>query len=348
MSTPRVVHYLNQFFAGIGAEAEADTPPGRKEGAAGPAVALQQALGDRAQVVATVYCGDNYAVEREQALDEILALIAREQPDIVVAGPAFAAGRYGLTCGEVCARAQAQLGVTAVSGMHPNNPGADLYRTKVHLARTRESALGMGEAIQTLARLALKLHAKEKLGSPQADGYLPTGQRVPYFAERTAAERAVDMLLRKTHGQEFTTEWAVPEYHRVDPAPPIRNLAGAKVALVSSGGVVPRGNPDRLEAAYATKWLKYPIADLDTLTPEQWQSVHGGFDTTIINQDPNRMVPLDALRTLEKEGAFAKLHDQMYTTVGNTAAIPTMRRFAQEMIKELQGAEVEGVLLTSA
>jgi glycine reductase complex component B subunit gamma len=348
MSTPRVVHYLNQFFAGIGAEAEADTPPGRKEGAAGPAVALQQALGDRARVVATVYCGDNYAVEREQALDEILALIAREQPDIVVAGPAFAAGRYGLTCGEVCARAQAQLGVTAVSGMHPNNPGADLYRTKVYLARTRESALGMGEAIQTLARLALKLHAKEKLGSPQADGYLPTGQRVPYFTERTAAERAVDMLLRKTHGQEFTTEWAVPEYHRVDPAPPIRNLAGAKVALVSSGGVVPRGNPDRLEAAYATKWLKYPIADLDTLTPEQWQSVHGGFDTTIINQDPNRMVPLDALRTLEKEGAFAKLHDEMYTTVGNTAAIPTMRRFAQEMIKELQEAEVEGVLLTSA
>jgi glycine reductase len=140
----------------------------------------------------------------------------------------------------------------------------------------------------------------------------------------------------------------VPEYHRVDPAPPIRDLSGAKVAIVSSGGMVPRGNPDRLEAAYATKWLKYPISELDTLTAEQWQSVHGGFDTTNINQDPNRMVPLDALRALEKEGTFGKLHDELYTTVGNTAAIPTMRRFAQEMIRELQAAEVEGVVLTSA
>ena len=85
----------------------------------------------------------------------------------------------------------------------------------------------------------------------------------------------------------------------------------------------------RLEAAYATKWLKYPIADAGHAdAPDQWQSVHGGFDTTIINQDPNRMVPLDALRALEQEGAFGQLHDQLYTTVGNTSAIPTMRRFA--------------------
>ena len=348
MSTPRVVHYLNQFFAGIGAEADADTPPGSKAGAVGPGLALQQALGEHAQVVATVYCGDNDAVEREGAVDEILALIAREQPDIVIAGPAFAAGRYGLTCGEVCARAQAELGVTAVSGMHPNNPGADLYRTQVYLARTRDSALGMREAVQAMARLALKLHAREQLGSPQTDGYLPTGQRTPYFVERTAAQRAVDMLLRKAHGEAFTTEWPVPEYHRVDPAPPIRDLSRAKVAIVSSGGVVPRGNPDRLEAAYATKWLKYPIADLETLTPQQWQSVHGGFDTTNINQDPNRMVPLDALRALEKEGAFGKLHDEMYTTTGNTAPIPTMRRFAQEILRDLQAAEISGVVLTSA
>ena len=36
MSAPRVVHYLNQFFAGVGSEEQADLPPGRKEGAVGP------------------------------------------------------------------------------------------------------------------------------------------------------------------------------------------------------------------------------------------------------------------------------------------------------------------------
>ena len=49
MTTLRVVHYLNQFFAGIGAEDRADTPPGHREGPVGPGRLLQQALGDRAE-----------------------------------------------------------------------------------------------------------------------------------------------------------------------------------------------------------------------------------------------------------------------------------------------------------
>ena len=87
---------------------------------------------------------------------------------------------------------------------------------------------------------------------------------------------------------------------------------------------------------------------LDTLAPEQWTSIHGGFNTTNVNEDPDRMAPLDALRSLEREGVFRELHDLMYTTTGNTSAIPTMRRFGQEMVRELRAAEVDGVILTSA
>ena len=97
-----------------------------------------------------------------RAIDEILALIAREQPGHRRRGPAFATGRYGLACGEVCARAQAQLGVPVVSGMHRTNPGADLYRTKIYIAHTRDNAAGMADAIKTMARLALKLHARKR------------------------------------------------------------------------------------------------------------------------------------------------------------------------------------------
>src|SRR5215468_7006022 len=99
MTTLRVVHYLNQFFAGIGAEDKADTPPGRREGAIGPGRLLQQALGDRAQIVATVYCGDNYAGEKPDAVDAIVDLMAADRPEIVITGPAFSAGRYGWACG---------------------------------------------------------------------------------------------------------------------------------------------------------------------------------------------------------------------------------------------------------
>ena len=348
MNTIRVVLYLNQFFAGLGAEEFAGTGPGKKAGAVGPGIALQQALGEGAQVVATVYCGDNYANEQAGAIDEILALVAGERPDILIAGPAFTSGRYGLACGALCARAQEALSIVAVTGMHSDNPGADLYRTKVHIARTRESAAGMGEAMKAMARLALKLYARVPLGTPEEDGYIPTGRRVHFVAEQSAAQRGLDMLVKKVSGQSYTTEWPTPSYSQVTPAPPVQDMAHARIALITTGGVVPRGNPDRLESAYASKWLKYPIGALDHLAAGDWQSIHGGFDTTNVNQDPDRMAPLDALRELEHEGAFAHLANDLYTTTGNTAAIPTARRFAQEMLKELRANDVQGVLLTSA
>ena len=52
--------------------------------------------------------------------------------------------------------------------------------------------------------------------------------------------------------------------------------------------------------------------------------------------------------SLEREGAFQDLADDLYTTTGNTAAVPTVRRFAQEMLKELRANDVQGVILTSA
>ncbi|MGH7339512.1 MAG: glycine/sarcosine/betaine reductase selenoprotein B family protein, partial [Candidatus Rokuibacteriota bacterium] len=84
MTTLRAVHYLNQFFAGIGAEDKAETAPGQREGAIGPGRVLQQALGEGAQIVATVYCGDNHVAEKPGAVDAIVDLIAEHRPDLVV------------------------------------------------------------------------------------------------------------------------------------------------------------------------------------------------------------------------------------------------------------------------
>jgi glycine reductase len=347
MSTLRVVHYLNQFFAGIGAEDKADTPPGRREGALGPGRLLQQTLGERGRVVATVYCGDNHVSENVEALGDIVDLIADARPDIVITGPAFSAGRYGVACGEIAARVRERLNVVAVTAMHPENAAAELYRTKVYVVATSKSAAGMADALAAVARMALKLASGERLGSPVDEGYLPTGRRVFENAPRTAGERAIDMLLRKLRGERYITEWAVPRYARVTPAAPLRDPSKATIALITTGGLVPRGNPDRLESGYATKWLRYSIKGLDELTPDRWQSVHGGFDTTLINLDPHRVVPLDAARELEREGIIGRLFDELLVTTGNTSVIPDIRRFAREMTQELKAAGVEGVILTS-
>ncbi len=347
MTTLRVVHYLNQFFAGIGGEDKADTPPGQRPGAIGPGRMLAQAFGDRGQIVATVYCGDNYIAEKPTALTEVLDLIAEHQPEVVIAGPAFSAGRYGWACGEVATHARERLGVTAVTGMHVDNAATEIYRTKLYIVSTEKTATGMVDALRTMARLALKLAAGTPLGSPADEGYVPTGRRVFEVAARPASERAVEMLLRKVRGEPFTTEWPVPRYNRVPAAPPLRDPARATIALVTTGGLVARGNPDRLESGYATKWLRYSIAGADALPPEQWQSIHGGFNTTLINEDPHRVVPLDVARELEREGVIGRLHDEFFTTTGNTSVIPTMRRFAHEMGSALKAASVEGVILTS-
>jgi len=64
----RVVHYLNQFFGGLGGEEKAGTPLEKHEGAVGPGKLLEQLLGDGAQVAMTLVSGDNYAVENQQSI----------------------------------------------------------------------------------------------------------------------------------------------------------------------------------------------------------------------------------------------------------------------------------------
>src|SRR5262249_62105060 len=97
----------------------------------------------------------------------------------------------------------------------------------------------------------LRLAAREPLGSPSEEGYLPTGRRVFHRADRPATDRAVDMLLRKIHGERYTTEWEVPRYSLVPPAPPLHDPATAKIALVTTGGLAPTVNPDPPQAGHA-------------------------------------------------------------------------------------------------
>jgi betaine reductase len=94
MQPLRVVHYLNQFFGGIGGEDRADLPVEVRSGALGPGRGLEQQWAGAAQIVATIIGGDNFvstrAVEAEVA---IRAALHEHQPDLLVAGPAFNAGR---------------------------------------------------------------------------------------------------------------------------------------------------------------------------------------------------------------------------------------------------------------
>jgi glycine reductase len=348
MDKIRLIHYINQFFAGIGGEEKAGISPGVKKGAVGPGQLLQSLIADKGEVVATVYCGDNYINENwDVGIREIIRIISDFNPSVVLAGPAFSSGRHGLACGGICQAVQEKLGIPAVSGMHEENPAVDQYRSKVYIAATSETARGMKEAMSVMVKLAVKLALGEPLGPAAEEGYISRGLRRNEFAAKTGAERAVDMLIRKVKKEAFVTELPLPKYDVVPSAPPIKDLSKATIALVTEGGCVPKGNPDRIESGWATKWAKYNISGLSRLSDEGYECVHGGFDTTRINEDPNRLVPLDVLADMEKEGVIGKLYNHYYVTVGAMGSIQTMKRYGLEIAKELRAAHVDGVILTA-
>lgn len=346
--TIRVIHYVNQFFAGVGGEEKAGVGPDQKPGAVGPGMALKQLLGDKGEVVGTVYCGDNYVNEHPEAVDQIVDLIAALKPDLVVVGPAFDAGRYGIACGLVGAAVQERLKVPAVTGMHEENPGVDMYRKQVYIVPTGQSAVKMREALGAMVALGLKLVEGARIGTPAEGGYFARGLRFTRSVEQPAAVRAVEMLLKALRGDQVETEWPGPNYDRVTPPKPIGDMTHATIALVTSSGVMRKGNPDHIESTFATKWLKYDLNGVNDLnSPRDWETIHGGYDTRHVNANPNRVLPVDILREFEKSGALGKLHNTFYTTVGSGQSTTNAKKFAQEIIVDLKKSQVDGVIFVA-
>lgn len=348
MARLRIVHYLNQFFGGIGGEEAARVELSERGGAVGPGRLLQASLGDAAEVVATVIGGDIYMAERpEDAAAEALSLIETYQPDVVVAGPAFDAGRYGIACGAVCRAVQRDLRRPAVAAMAPSNPAAGLYRD-VYIVPSGNNAASMAATVPSLARLALKLARRETLGPAEEEGYLPRGVRRRAMRDRSGANRAVDMLVARMWDRPFVSEVPRLAYETVPPAPPLRDLAGARIGLVTSGGMVPRGNPDRLVSGGAKNWFRYSIDGLPALTVADWESVHGGFSTVVLNtHNPNYAMPLHIVRELEREHVLRGIYPWFFSTTGNGTAVTDAKRFGAQMAEEFRAGGVGGVLLVA-
>lgn len=337
----RVVHYLNQFFAGVGSEEAAGTPPTVADGPLGPGRRLAALLGAEHQIVATVFCGDDYAAT-PGAVGEIVSLVRAARPDLVLTGPAFTSGRYGLACAQVAAAVTA-AGIPALAAMHEDNPGLDEAGV-VPVVASGPAARHMGPSLERLAAAAHKLARAEAL--TVQDGRINRPARRGVLADRTGAERAIDLVLARLAGDQAATEVPLPRFEPVSPAPPI-DPSTATVALLTEGGLVPDGNPDRLESARATRWLRYPLPSGGELPAGDYCSIHGGFSTAWANKDPHRILPLDAATKLEHEGSVGRLHREYLVTTGNGTSVGNARRFGVEWAAELRRAGIQAAILTS-
>lgn len=346
----KAVYYINQFYAGIGGEGKADVGLMTFDEKKGPAIGIEDLWQGEMEIVKVISCGDNFINNEEKfksVLPEINNILKEANPDVFIAGPAFNAGRYGVACGKLCDYVKNELKIPSVTSMYYENPAVNMYVKNNYIVESTETSAGMRKVLPTLANLSLKLAKRENIGPARLEGYLPTGHRYNEYHDKTGAERTVEILLRKLNNENYTTEVPLRDLDKVSPAAPFKDIENAKIALITTGGLVPKGNPDKLKQAFSVTYGKYNIDGLDSIQADEYESIHGGYDTTIVNQDPNRLVPLDELRNLEREGKVGEIYEKFFTTCGIGTNVENSKDIGRKMVEDLKRENVDIVILTS-
>lgn len=133
----------------------------------------------------------------------------------------------------------------------------------------------------------------------------------------------------------------------VNPALPLKTQSRPVIALVTEGGLVPMGNPDKLESARASNFLRYSLEGIDDLRPGEFESIDRGWNNKYVNDDPNRLLPLDIMREFEKERVHSELYAYYYTTTGAGTSVDNAKKMGKKIGRELKARGVSGVIFTS-
>lgn len=350
MAKLRAVYYINQFYAGIGGEEMADTGLHIYEEKKGPALGIEPMWKGEMEVVKVLVCGDNF-INTDEKFESILPQIKKEileaQPDIFIAGPAFNAGRYGVACAKMCDYVKKELNIPSVTGMWWENPAVGMYVKDNYIISTTETASGMRKSFPKVAALALKIAKKEEIGPAYKEGYLPTGHRYNEYHEKTGARRVTELLLDKLYHRPYRTEVPLRAFEQVPPAEAVCSMEDVQIALITTGGLVPTGNPDKLKQAFAVSYGKYNMEGLKSLDKGVYESIHGGYDTTDASNDPHRLIPLDGMLELEKEKRIKAVFPYFYTTCGVGTNVETSKEMGSSIAEDLKNSGVRAAILTS-
>ncbi len=165
---------------------------------------------------------------------------------------------------------------------------------------------------------------------------------------KPAPQRCLDMLLAKYKGEPFQTEVIMEEPPK-NTVPYLKcELRNASILLITDGGLVPRGNPDRIPSTNAGCYGVYNIAGEVRLRSEAYEVSHQGYDFTYVEEDPNRLLPVDVLRQLEKEGVIGNLYDAFLSTAGVMTSTEKSRSLGKKIAEYVMAHRIDAVIITSA
>ncbi len=315
------------------------------KGSVGPGRLLEQSCAGAIEVLGTVVCGDNYFVEEPAAaIDQVVEFIREYQPEAFIAGPAFAAGRYGEACAATALAVKEKLGIPVITGLAPDSPSVEEYRRKIPVVRTGSNAADMKNSMPQMGKNLLRLIEGQKL-APDQDKIYPRGLKQNAVMADNAAERAIRMLLAKYCGEAWKSELSIEKQDTVDPAPAVKG-EGFRLAVITDGGLILKGNPEGMSSGRSKRWCRIAIDSRNKLTPDWVEVNHFGYDNRYVIEDPNRLVPLDVLRELEEAGEV-QLHPVIYATAGVATAIEDAATFGRQIAREIGEAGVQAAILTS-
>ncbi len=147
---------------------------------------------------------------------------------------------------------------------------------------------------------------------------------------------------RELYSEYAPYRWVVNE--DAPPWTPLRKpLSQCKLALMSSGGILYRGQPrfHREDASYRQIPKNAAAADLAI-----W---HFGYPTADAEKDPNCVFPLARLREFEAEGRIGELCDPAFSFMGGVYSSRKVRdELAPKIVEELRSRNVEAFYLVPA
>lgn len=172
---------------------------------------------------------------------------------------------------------------------------------------------------------------------------------IPFINYRVPApERCLDMLLKKYRGESYQSEVVMTAPEQVAVPYLNRKLKDARILLVTDGGLVPTGNPDNIPSTCAGRFGVYSFEGEGTLRQRDYEVTHQGYNFTRVEEDPNRLLPVDALRQLEKEGVIQKLHETFLSTTGVMTPVNQSIGLGERIAAYVKKLPIDAVILTSA
>ena len=356
MAKTRVILYLNQFFGQLGGEAAANVGFTVKDELVGPGMAFKKFLGDDAEIVATIICGDDFfAGEPEVHAAEFVEMAKEYKPDLVFAGPAFAAGRYSVACGAICKAVQDELGIPAISAMDESAPGMDMYRKDIYITKTSNNSRDMVKNINDMVNLSKYLLADKSgeetplmsldhIPDPVEYNYFHRDVLRNAFVEETAAQRAVAQLIAKVKGEEFESEVVPERLEIIEPPKAVADMSKATIAFASDGGLVPKGNPDRMATRSNLIWNHYNMDEMF----KDYEIVHAGYFNDYVLQSPDRLLPRDVVQDMVAEGKVGALDPTYYAMPACTTVSKRCAEVGEEMAADIvEKGNIDAVILTS-